>query len=131
LVVPYKNDRLTDWVFNYTRPTDVFLTQTVLTHPILFAGRRVYLGYTLFAWTAGYNVSAREKLYRRMFEERNVVELVRLLNENKIAYVGIDDGVRNNRMIQGLNETVYQQHFQKVFEERGRYDNIVIYKVPK
>jgi hypothetical protein len=53
------------------------------------------------------------------------------LNENKIAYVGIDDGVRNNRMIRGLNETVYQQHFQKVFEERGRYDNIVIYKVPK
>ena len=131
LVVPYQNDQLTDWVLNNTRPTDVFLTQTLLTHPILFAGRRVYLGYTLFAWTAGYNVSAREKIYRRMFEERDVVELVRLLNENKIAYVGIDDGVRNNRMIQGLNETVYQQHFQKVFEEKGRYDNITIYKVPK
>jgi hypothetical protein len=131
LVVPYKNDPLTDWVFGNTQPNDVLLTQTVLTHPILFAGRRVYLGYTLFAWTAGYNVSAREALYRRMFEERNVVELVRLLNENKIAYVGIDDGVRNNRMIRSLNETVYQQHFQKVFEERGRYDNIVIYKVPK
>ena len=131
LVVPYKNDRLTDWVLSNSQPTDVFLTQTVLTHPILFTGRRVYLGYTLFAWTAGYNVSAREKLYRRMFEERNAVELGRLLNENRIAYVGIDDGVRNNRMIQGLNEMVYQQHFQKVFEERGRYDNIVIYKVPK
>jgi len=131
LVVPYKNDPLTDWVFSNTQPNDVFLTQTVLTHPILFAGRRVYLGYTLFAWTAGYNVSAREMLYRRMFEERDVVELVRLLNENKIAYVGIDDGVRNNRMIRGLNEMVYQRHFLKVFEERGRYDNIAIYKVPK
>jgi hypothetical protein len=54
-----------------------------------------------------------------------------LLNENKIAYVGIDDGVRNNRIIQGLNEVVYQEHFQKVFEHPGHYDNIVIYKVPK
>ncbi len=131
LVIPYQRDRLTDWVLFNTEPTDVFLTQTVLTHPILFAGRRVYLGYTLFAWTAGYNVSDREKIYRRMFEERDVVELVRLLNEHKIAYVGIDDGVRNNRMIQGLNEVVYQQHFQKVFEHPGHYDNIVIYKVPK
>jgi hypothetical protein len=132
LVVPHKNDRLTDWVLNNSQPTDVFLTQTVLTHPILFAGRRVYLGYTLFAWTAGYNVSAREKIYRRMFEERDAGELVRLLNQNKIAYVGIDDGVRNNRLIQGLNEAVYQQHFQKVFEDSGRrYDNITIYKVPK
>ncbi|MEK6283122.1 MAG: hypothetical protein AABN95_22420 [Acidobacteriota bacterium] len=132
LVVPYENDPLTDWVLKHTQPTDVFLTQTVLTHPILFAGRRVYLGYTLFAWTAAYNVAAREQIYRRLFEERDVAELVRLLQQNRIAYVGIDDGVRNNQLIKGLNEPVYQQHFQKVFEDtQHRYDNLTIYKVPQ
>lgn len=132
LVAAYRGDPLTNWVFLNTEPTDVFLTQTLLTHPILFAGRRIYLGYTLFAWTAGYNVSAREQVYRRLFEERDPAELANLLRQNKIAYVGIDDGVRNNRMIRGLNESVYQEHFQKVFEDTNhRYDNIVIYKVPQ
>jgi hypothetical protein len=131
LVVPYKNDRLTQWLLDNTKPSDVFLTQTLLTHPILFTGRKIFLGYTLFAWTAGYDVRAREEIYRRMFEERDPEELVRLLNNNRIAYVGIDDGVRENELIKQLNETVYQMHFQKVFEDTGhQYANITIYKVP-
>ncbi len=131
LVVPHKNDRLTQWLLENTKPSDVFLTQTLLTHPILFTGRKIFLGYTLFAWTAGYDVSAREEIYRRMFEERDPQALVRLLNNNKIAYVGIDDGVRENKTIKQLNEAVYQKHFQKVFEDTGhQYANITIYKVP-
>lgn len=53
LVVPYKNDRLTTWVFENTKPSDLFLSQRWLTHPILFTGRKLFLGNTLFAWTAG------------------------------------------------------------------------------
>lgn len=132
LAVPYESDRLTKWLLDNTQPSDVFLTQTLLTHPILFAGRKVFLGYTLFAWTAGYNVSEREKIYHRMFEEHNPIELVRLLNNNKIAYVGIDDGVRENKLISKLNEIVYQEHFQKVFEDTGhQYANLTIYRVPR
>ena len=131
LVVPYKNDQLTMWLLNNTKPSDVFLTQNLLTHPIFFTGRKVFLGNTLFPWTAGYDVQAREEIYRRMFQERNPLELVRLLNRYHIAYVGIDDGVRENRAIQPLNEAVYQKYFQKVFEDTGHhYANITIYKVP-
>ena len=131
LAVPYKNDRLSQWVMTNTKPSDVFLTHTFLTHQILFAGRKIYLGYTLFAWTAGYNVPEREALYRRMFQEQNPNELVRLLRENKIAYVAIDDGVRHNESLPELNEAVYRQHFERVFEDTAHvYDNVVIYKVP-
>jgi len=131
LVVPYKNDRLSDWLLANTKPSDVFLTDLLLTHPILFTGRKIFLGYTLFAWTAGYNVGERETLYRRMFQERDPVELVRLLNDNKIAYVAIDDGVRGNKAITQLNETVYRQRFQKVFEDtKHQYANLTIFKVP-
>ncbi len=131
LVVPYKNDRLSDWLLANTKPSDVFLTDLLLTHPILFTGRKIFLGYTLFAWTAGYNVGERETLYRRLFQERDPVELVRLLNANKIAYVVIDDGVRANKAITQLNESVYRLRFQKVFEDTGhQYANLTIYKVP-
>ena len=132
LAVPYKGDRLSQWLMTKSQPSDVFLTHTLLTHPILFTGRKIYLGYTLFAWTAGYNVPGREAIYRRMFQETDVNELIRLLHENQIAYVAIDDGVRHNETLPDLNESIFDQHFERVFEDTVHvYDNVVIYKVPQ
>jgi len=131
LAVPYQHDRLSLWLLQNTQPSDVFLTHTLLTHPILFTGRKIFLGYTLFAWTAGYDVAAREAIYRRLFEERDPEALLRLLRENKIAYVAIDDGVRHNETLYDLNEDVYEQNFEKVFtDDAHSYDNLTIYKVP-
>jgi hypothetical protein len=129
LTVPYENDRLTTWLLENTQPADVFLTHPLLTHPILFTGRKIFLGNTLFAWASGYPMSEREAIYLRMFQELNPVELVRLLNQNNITYVAIDNGVRSNNVIKDLNESVYQQHFEKVFDDTG-YDLVTIYKVP-
>jgi hypothetical protein len=131
LTVPYKNDRLSQWVLTNTQPSDIFLTHTLLSHPILFTGRKIYLGYTLFAWTAGYNVPEREAVYRQMFQESDADQLKRLLHENKIAYVAIDDGVRHNESLPDFNEYIFDQSFPKVFEDTAhQYDNVVIYKVP-
>jgi hypothetical protein len=131
LAVPYQNDRLSQWLLAESQPREVFLSHQLLTHPILFTGRKIYLGYTLFAWTAGYNVPDREALYRRMFQERDPEALKNLLRENKIAYVAVDDGVRKNEALPDLNEVVFEQHFPKVFEDTAHaYDNLVIYKVP-
>ena len=131
LAVPYKDDRLSQWLLTNTQPSDIFLTHTLLTHPILFTGRKIYLGYTLFAWTAGYNVPDREALYRHMFQESDPEQLKRLLRDNNIAYVAIDDGVRHNESLPEFNEYVFDQNFQKVFEDTGHvYDNVVIYRVP-
>ncbi len=128
--VPYQNDRLVTWLMQNTQPSDIFLTHNFLTHPILFTGRKIFLGYTLFAWTAGYNVGARETVYIRMFEERNPLALLRLLQENNIAYVGIDNSVRHHHLVKNLNEEVYQQNFQKVFEDtEHRYEDLMLYKV--
>lgn len=131
LAVPYQNDQLSQWLLANTKPSDVFLTHELLTHPILFTGRKIYLGYTLFAWTAGYNVPEREEQYRRMFQSADLNELMQLLHENHIAYVAIDDGVRHNETLPDLNEALFDQHFPKVFDDTTHvYDNVVIYKVP-
>ncbi len=133
LVSPYENDPLTAWLFENTKTSDVFLTAPLLTHPILFSGRKIFFGNTLFAWTAGYNVGAREAKYKQMFQEQNIDELLRLLHENNIAYVGIDDGVRGfDKIKDQLNEPVFQQNFEKVFEDtEHRNANLTIYKVPE
>ncbi len=129
--VPHTGDRLTTWLFENTRPGDIFLTDTLLSHPILFTGRKIFLGNTLFAWTAGYELGERENAYRTMFQENDLQKLGSLLRENKIAFVAIDEGVRANGSIKGLNEAVYKQNFEKVFDDtEHRYGNLVIYRVP-
>ena len=53
-----------------------------------------------------------------------------MLRANRIAFVAIDDGVRNSEMLPDLNEWVFEQHFPKVFEDTDHvYDNLVIYRV--
>lgn len=129
--VPYENDRLTTWLFENTQPTDLFLTDRLLSHQILFTGRKIFLGNPLFPWAVGYDISARENTYRRMFQERDPGELVRLLNENKIAYVAIEDGLRGSDFVRNINESVYKQNFEKVFDDtEHKYANLAIYKVP-
>ena len=110
----------------------MFLTHTFLAHPILFTGRKTFLGYTLFAWTAGYNVGGREAVFKQMFKERDRAALIRLLHQNKIAYVGIDNDLRGNSLIKEFfDESVFQQNFTKVFEDtEHRYANLTLYQVP-
>ena len=130
LTVPFRNDRLTTWLLEKTQPSDLFLSQTLLAHPILFTGRKIFLGNTYFAWSAGYAVEYRETVYRQMFEERDPTKLIQLLNENNIAYVAIDNGLRRSPAIKRLNEAVYERTFEKVFEDtQKQYDGLSIYKV--
>jgi hypothetical protein len=66
-----------------------------------------------------------------MFEEENLVKLIRLLNRNNIKYIAIDDGLRQGEFKDTLNEAVYERYFQKVFVDKERsYSSLVIYKVP-
>jgi DNA-binding beta-propeller fold protein YncE len=56
---------------------------------------------------------------------------MRLLVENKISYVAIDDGIRHSDLFQNINETVYESHFEKVFRDtENRYGGLSIFKVP-
>lgn len=130
VTVPYHDDRLTTWLFENTASSDIFLTDPLLAHPILFTGRKVYLGNTLFAWTAGYDLAERERTHRRMFMTQDLNELKNMLHESNIAFVAIDDAVRTNGQIKGLNENLFDKSFEKVFEDPERkYGNLKIYRV--
>ncbi|MEZ0239391.1 MAG: NHL repeat-containing protein [Chloroflexota bacterium] len=122
-------DQLYDWIVRQTRRTDVFLTATYVTHPILVAGRRIFFGYPYFTWGAGYPTAAREVTYRRLFSERDPDTLLNMLRQNDIAYVAIDDGLRQELGAE-LNEAVYLEHFEAAFvDSQHGYGNLAIYRV--
>jgi len=127
----YGNDPLVKWVLSETRADKAFLTDRLMYHPILFAGRKLFCGYTLFAWGAGYDIAKRELTQRELFESRDPRKVYRSLKENNIGYVAFDNGIRHSQVIKRPNEQVYAQYFTKVFEDKqGRYNSLTIYKIP-
>ncbi|HJZ82684.1 MAG TPA: hypothetical protein VKD91_20130, partial [Pyrinomonadaceae bacterium] len=124
--VPYRNSRLLEWLTKETDARSIFLTDRFVTHPILMAGRRVFYGWPYYAWSAGYRTTEREALYRQMWQERNVQLLLKLLHDNGVSYVALDDGVRHGEFGKHINEQIYRKYFPTAFEE----GSLSIFKVP-
>ncbi len=133
VVIRMQGDPLFGWLASDTRPDDIFLTDLYVTSPILLAGRPIYYGWSYYAWSAGYPVGAREELYRQMLGAVDPVVLVRLLQQEHIRYVAIDDGMRSRGFVSFLNEPLIASTLgQAVFEDLdGSYRHLVIYAVPE
>ena len=128
----YGNDPLVKWVWASTKPHDVFLSDRFVNHQILLAGRRLFYGWPSFPWGAGYDTTKRDHVYRTLFESHDPYTVFRLLRQNNIAYVAIDNGVRRGEFIKRPNEELYALNFEKVWEDKtNAYSNLVIYKVPQ
>jgi sugar lactone lactonase YvrE len=129
LEVNYEKDDLVRWLCKNTKPNDVFLTDRFLNHPVLLAGRKIFLGSNNSP--AGYDPSKRELIYRQMFEGKNPRRVFDLLKQNHIDYVAFDDGVRTGGLIKDPNEYLFVRYFPKFYEDKEkRYRKLVIYKVP-
>jgi hypothetical protein len=128
--VPFRQNRLSDWLQTNTAPTDVFLTDRFVSHPILLDGRRIFYGWPYFGWSMGYPTGVRDVLYEQMFTEKDPTKLVHLLNQNHISYVAIDNGVRSGFLKAKLNEPTYKRYFKMVFQDKeNRFGALTIYQV--
>jgi DNA-binding beta-propeller fold protein YncE len=129
---PYVNDRLVRWILDDTDPRAVFLAERFFWHPILLAGRSLFLGWPAYADTAGYDTKSRGVIYRKLFESKDPKTVCRLLKENHITYVAFNEGIRQGDLIKRPNEEVYAKYFPKVFEDKEhKYGSLTIYKVPE
>jgi DNA-binding beta-propeller fold protein YncE len=126
----YEKDDLVTWLRKNTKPDEVFLTDRFLSHPILLAGRKIFLGSPNSL--AAYDVAKREPIYLQMFESKNPRRVFELFKQNHIDYAAFDDGVRRGELTREPNEYLYVRYFQKVCEDKeDRYRKLVIYKVPQ
>lgn len=76
---------------NNTFPSDVVLNTTSLYNPASIAGRKIFYGYSYFAWSYGYDTLAREKIVRQIYASRDKATACRLLAANNIAYVELNE----------------------------------------
>ena len=85
----YKINKDSSWILNKTSPDSVFLNTTFLYDPASLAGRKIFMGWPYFAWSAGYDTDGRGKTMKDMLGAKDKTTACRLLKENKIDYVEI------------------------------------------
>lgn len=131
MYLPYEDDELVDWVKNNTDPRSRFLSFRYVNHGILVAGRRLFHGHTYYSWGAGYPVTQRDELYKKMFTEKDPEALYKMLRDNNIDYVAFDDQLRNGDFPPRPNEAIFAMMFDPVFtDSTGKYGKLIIYEVP-
>lgn len=107
---------LAKWVEHNTQPHDVVLTSWSVLNPVQLAGRKIYYGWPYYAWSAGYDTDTRGKIVKQIFEAENADKLRQLLKQEKIAYILIDQDVRENKEYI-INEPLLRQTFPLVFQD--------------
>ncbi len=115
------DDPMADWIEENTTSQDIFLTPFYsLSRPVL-AGAMLYEGHAYYPMTAGYDTDKRYRLTRDMYECKDRDELIRLLRENNISYVIIDNDARTNDYFT-VNEAIFEETFEKVYvEDEGQW----------
>ena len=103
------------WIKQNTPPDAVFLNSSYLYHPASFAGRKIFLGWPYFPWSAGYDTWEREKIMKNIYENRNFQEICRLLKENRIDYFTLEN-ILNDPNLPKIETTFFQNNFKPSFK---------------
>lgn len=114
------------WISRNTGPDEIFLTEMQVLNPVLLAGRKLFFGWPYYAWSAGYDTFRREAIYKAIYGGTDRDEVLRLVNENLIRYIVIDDENRNAKGYV-LNEPLLQSISSKVYENKSK--RLAIYRV--
>lgn len=119
-------DATMKWVMEKTNPNDLFLINPDFIHPVLLAGRKVFNGGAYLASTAGYDWDGRYRTVKSIYGARDAETMKKLVKENKINYIVVDNGNReNNEYV--LNENLIKSTFSLAFMDAA--SNIAIYEV--
>jgi len=109
--------------FKKINPKAVILNSTSLYHPASLAGRNIYFGYSYFAWSYGYDIRTREKIYSAIYKSTSKEKACKLLKENNISYVELNKNADSSLTANGD----FWGTFNKVYSDKK--DNLTAYDV--
>ena len=106
------------WIAANTPKDAIFLNSSYLYHPASIAGRRIFLGWPYFAWSAGYGEN-RMPIMDTMYETKDSKERCNLLKNRNISYVTVED-VPDDTNLPKIDLAYYLKLFSPVFLSNDR-----------
>jgi len=100
------------WIKNNTPPDAIFLNSSYLYHPANLAGRKIFLGWPYFSWSAGYDTYQRGELMKKMFKPNSLRDLCRDLKANNISFLAIE---RKREPDFQIDYEFFEKNFKKIY----------------
>ena len=86
------------WIKENTPPDATFLNSSYLYHPASLAGRKIFLGWPYFSWSAGYDATKRGREWKNILETstsgKNFV--CNFLIANNIQFISLEKNEPEN-----------------------------------
>ncbi len=121
------NNKAALFIKENTPKNSVVLNGSFLYDPASLAGRKIYLGWPYFSWSAGYDTDNRFKTMKSILEETNKASACRKLSEEHINFLELQKPSPLEGMT--INYQLFEDNFKQEFHEDG--SGISIYDVNK
>lgn len=119
------NDPVTEWVAENADSKDIFLTPAYTVNRVTLGGAMLFDGWSYFAWSAGYDTFARDEQVKAMYSAASSEELLRLVEENQIRFIVVDQECRNSEFT--VREDVIASTFGIGYTEGSGDSMLTIY----
>jgi len=110
------NNKTATWIAANTPKDAVFLNSSFLYHPASLAGRKIFMGWPYFAWSAGYDTNARMAEMKTMYESKDPDVFCPLLAKYNIGYLTVED-TKNDPNLPRIDTKYFESLANPVFTD--------------
>src|SRR4030042_5180244 len=121
------NNKVAKYIAENTPKDSVFLNSSYLYNPASLAGRKIFMGWPYFAWSAGYDTNKRQEEIKKLFNPYSQEAVCEDLNSKKIGFIEIQNPTNLENIT--INHSFFEKNFVLVFEIPTQ--NTKIYDVEK
>lgn len=120
-----KNNEAEEFIINNTPKNSVFINASYIYDPASLAGRKIFLGWPYFSWSAGYDTPKRTLLLKAILGSSDMESACNLLKQENIDYIEIQNptGLEDTK----INYLFFENNFKKIFNSSS--ENIAVYDV--
>ena len=126
--IPLKDipgNKTAEFIVLNTPKNATFLNASFLYDPANIAGRKIYLGWPYFSWSAGYDTTKRHEVMKELLSSSSKTYICKTLSEENIDYIEIQKPTHLEEV--EINYDYFSKNFTQIFFNSS--DNITIYNV--
>lgn len=112
----YPNDSRVAFILENTPQDAVFLNSGFLYHPASIAGRKIFLGWPYFSWSAGYDTDKRGKLFHQIYSVSEKPVFCTLLKDNNLDYFTVEETI-NDPNLPFIDVDFYLKNFESAYRD--------------
>ena len=117
-----KNNEVEQFIINNTPKESVFINAFYTYDPASLAGRKIFLGWPYFSWSAGYDTDTRINLMKKIMEPSNLGNICSLLRGEGVGYIEVQNPTSFGNI--DINYSFFENNFRKIFSSSETDINI-------